>query len=122
MLFYTTGQAQVFMAALYAGLLIGMWYDLCRLARWVLSAGRFITLAVDVVFGVGSACLLLGALLVANYGELRLYAFLGALCGAILYFGTLSPLIRWLLKGLGRMAGAAGRWLYAQKLVRKILK
>jgi spore cortex biosynthesis protein YabQ len=117
MLFYTVGQSQIFLMMLYAGAAVGLWYDALRLVRYMLRAGRALAFALDIVFGVGSAALVIAFMLKANYVELRLYALLGALCGLVLYAFTISPVVllvyqhvkKWVVRAASALAKA--RWL-----------
>ena len=93
MLFYTTGQGYVFLAAFFAGLVIGAWYDILRLVRSILVAGTWISLAADIAFGLGAGIIAIFCLYVSAYGEVRLYSIIGMLCGCILYKGTVSRLL-----------------------------
>lgn len=122
MLFYTVGQSQIFLSMLYAGLLIGAWYDVARGVRKVLGAGPALTALIDLAFALGCAVLLALALYKANYAQLRVYALLGAACGAVLYAFTVGPLLRFVLSGLGRGLSATGRWLSGTRLIKKLLK
>jgi hypothetical protein len=45
MLFYTFGQPQAFLGMMYAGLAVGLLFELAALARKLLYAGRILTLA-----------------------------------------------------------------------------
>ena len=85
MLFATIGQWKVFLAMLAAGLLVGCTYDALAALRQLLRAGTLISLAADLAFGLLSALLLGGALTLADYGRARLYPFLGAGAGLLLY-------------------------------------
>lgn len=94
MLFHTWGQSQVFLSMMYAGLFIGAWFEVLAFIGRVLMAGQFFTAVLDVIFGLGAAAILVLSLLMANYGEMRAFCLLGVVCGVILYFFTISPLLR----------------------------
>lgn len=85
MLFSTVGQWRVFAAMMVAGALVAAVYDLFALARRLLRAGALLSLAADLLFGACAAALLGGMLTLANHGQLRLFALLGAAAGAGLY-------------------------------------
>ena len=85
MLFATIGQWKVFVAMMAAGLLVGLVYDLLAALRRLLRAGPLLSLCADLAFGLLSALLLGGALTLADYGRARLYPFLGAGAGLLLY-------------------------------------
>jgi len=122
MLFHTAGQAQVFLSMLYAGLLIGLWYDALGLIRRALFAGRLLTATLDLVFGAGSALILIAAMLLVNYGEMRVYCLLGALCGAALYAFTLRRLLKLILARPYAALTRLSRWLGGQAWVKRLLR
>ena len=75
-----------------AGALIGAWYGVTAALRRVMAAGLWLSLAADIAFGAGAAALFCGALVTANYGQVRLYAVLGALLGFALFtLGVARP-------------------------------
>ena len=92
MLFETIGQPRIFLWMLAAGMLIGAWYALLKGLRALLSAGVWLGLLCDVLFGLGAAALFCLALYAASYGALRLYAVMAALMGfAVFMLGACPP-------------------------------
>lgn len=92
MLFQSAGQGWVFLWMAAAGALIGAWYGLLAALRRLLSAGPWLSLLSDVAFGVGAAAIFCGALVTADDGRARLYAFLAAATGFALFAaGALLP-------------------------------
>jgi len=122
MLFYTIGQSQIFLAMVYAGMSIGLFYDILRLIRYMLTAGRALSLALDLIFGVGSAILLIAFMMEANYAELRLYALLGAFCGLILYAFTISPVVIFMYRNAKKGLSHIGALLERSEILKKVLK
>lgn len=122
MLFYTVGQPQAFLGMMYAGLAVGFLFDAAALVRRLLAAGKILTLAVDCAFSLLAVSLLAAVWLRVNYLDFRMYALMGAACGAVLYALTVRPLLRLmvvrplrqLFRMLRRVAGA--------KIVRKIFR
>ena len=96
MLFSTIGQIHAFPWMIGAGLAIGALYMLCAGLRKLICAGFWLTLIIDVCFGLCAALILIAAALTASYGALRLYEFLGAALGAILFELGLRPPLEWL--------------------------
>lgn len=93
MLFSTIGQIHVFLWMTGAGFVIGALYTVCAGLRRLMCAGFWLTLAIDILFGLGAAIVLIAAALTASYGSLRLYELLGAALGAILFeLGARPPL------------------------------
>lgn len=122
MLFYTVGQSRVFLAMLYAGLIVGACYDFSCGARRVLQAGRLLTAVVDLAFALAAALLIGLTLWRANFAHLRLYALLGAACGAVLYGFTLGPLLRGAGRGVLRTGTRLLQWLNARTAIKKFFQ
>ena len=93
MLFYTVGQSRIFLTMLYAGLAVGLYVSLDSAARRLFRPGPVFSLAMDLLFGLIAACITCIALVAAADGELRLYSLLGVLSGALIYMGTVDPLL-----------------------------
>ena len=102
MLYSTVDQWKVFLAMMVAGVLVGVLYGVMKLLRRALSAGFFLTLASDLAFGAGAALILGYMLTVSNYGDARLFAFLGAGAGFTLYFAGAYPIARAICVRLSR--------------------
>ena len=93
MLFATVGQGARFVWMLAAGAAVGAWYMLTALLRRFIQAGFWLTLACDLLFGVGAAVVLIAALVAGSYGQARPFDILGAALGAMLFSaGVLSPI------------------------------
>lgn len=95
-MFSKAAQAEVFLATIYAGLAAGAAYDMLRLLRVFLHAGRLLTALFDVVFWMLTAGMV--ALAVALSGEegLRFYLLIGTVCGMLLWAGGLRRIMLWL--------------------------
>lgn len=102
MLFATLGQGRLFLWMMAAGAVIGAWYALTALLRRAIQAGFWLTLGCDLLFGVGSAAILIAALILGDYGQARPFALLGALCGAALFGFGVTPPAKWLGRKLRR--------------------
>ena len=122
MLFATIGQWKVFVAMMAAGLLVGLVYDLLAGARRLLRAGPLISLCADLAFGLTAALVLGGALTFANYGQMRLFAFLGAGSGAALYALGPHRLGRGLLRGFVRKSRRIWRRIVKFRLFKVIFR
>ncbi len=99
-MFPVSGQAQAFLATLYAGLLAGVAYDLLRLLRLTLRAGKIVTALMDIVFWVLTAALVAAAAGLAGAEGLRYYLVLGAASGMVLWAAGLRRVMR----GTGQLA------------------
>lgn len=94
MLFATAGQLPLFLWMIGAGAAVGALYSLSAGLRRLLSAGFWLTLAVDALFGLAAALTLIAALLLGCNGALRLFELLGAAVGFCLYQAGCAPLLK----------------------------
>lgn len=122
MLFATIGQAQLFVWMMAAGAVIGAWYTLTALLRRILQAGFWLTLACDLLFGAGSAAILIAALVVGNYGRVRPFEILGALFGALLFGVGLAPPLRAAARRVRRAGQKIVTALGKNRLIKVIFK
>ena len=97
MLFATIGQIHIFLWMIGAGLVVGALYTLFAWLRRLMAAGFWLTLAIDALFGLCAAVIMIAAILIAGYGDLRLYQLLGAVLGGILFELGILPPLEWLL-------------------------
>ncbi len=94
MMFESVGQAGVFLAMMYAGLLIGLVYDGLRMLRLLLHAGRLLTALLDLLFWLGAGAVVAAALALRSEGALRLYALGGCAAGVVIYLLGISRVLR----------------------------
>lgn len=94
-MFASQGQAQAFLATVYAGLAAGVAYDLLRLLRLMVKAGTLLTAVLDIVFWLLSAALVASAAALAGAPGLRLYLVMGAACGMLLWAAGLRRIMLW---------------------------
>lgn len=90
MIVYTTDQLYVLFVAIFAGCIIGIFYDVFYMIRCMSRVGRYLTGLFDLIFWVLAAILAFVALFFANSGIIRAYSFIGLFLGWILYAFTLS--------------------------------
>lgn len=102
-MFETAGQAQAFLATVYAGLAAGVAYDLLRLLRRSLRAGALITALFDFLFWVAAAALVVLAAVMAGAEGLRFYLLLGAGAGMLLWAAGFRQVIRGVERFVGRI-------------------
>lgn len=122
MLFYTVGQPQAFLGMMYAGLAVGLLFDLAALVRKLLYAGKVLTLLVDCAFSLLAVLLLAATWLHVNYLDFRMYALMGAASGAALYALTVRPLLRLVVLKPLIFLGRRAKRIAGAKIVRKIFK
>lgn len=108
-----SGQLSVFFYMLLGGAASGMLSDLFYTLRNYWMHRRWSIGLADLLLWVLLAAGIFALNLYVNNGELRWHALLGLLLGAVLYFLTLSAIVRWIL-----------HWIFKVfvKIVRFILK
>lgn len=99
-MYSTLNEIPVFLGCLYAGILIGIVYDLLRLLCFPFRS-RVLSEVADGLFYCLACCIAAFALLVLNDGRVRFYALCGLLLGAFLYLRFPSRLFRGMLRALG---------------------
>lgn len=103
------GQAATFILTIITGGLLGLLFDSYRILRQVLRLHWAIGALADVGYWLVATAVVFGALLISNWGELRLYVFIGLGLGALLYYRLFScHAIRGLRIGIG-LAARLGR-------------
>ncbi|MGE5552999.1 MAG: spore cortex biosynthesis protein YabQ [Betaproteobacteria bacterium] len=91
-------QVAVFALTIGIGLLLGLLFDFYRVVRGRLRPGRFATAVGDLLFSLTATGVTFALLIVGNWGELRLYVWVGFLLGALSYRLFLSrTVISWLV-------------------------
>lgn len=87
-------QAQLmsFLITVLAGMAAGLLYDLYILLRKTIRPKRWVTDLGDLLFWLLAIGTVYGILLVFNWGEVRLYVFIGLVVGAVLYYNLFSKL------------------------------
>ena len=100
-------QVYRFSVMLLAGFVAGFLLDVYRVFRWLTRPKGLVVYLEDILFWLACTPLLLFALVVSNWIELRLYAFLGTALGLGIYFSLASPLMVALLSWAGDSARQA---------------
>lgn len=93
-------QLFVFLVLVLLGMAVGFLFDLVRAWRRWAHPGRFGQDVSDLVFLAAVFVFLLGGLLFTNWGELRLFVFLGIGVGLLLYSTLASAVV---VRALGRV-------------------
>jgi len=104
-------QAYVFLSTVYAGFIIGFFYDCCRILRKMVRAGIVITGILDLLFWSLMGMLSFLVIFYVNDGDVRLYTIAGFVIGWILYVLTLSPFIMKSLTWIYKTLAGAIQWL-----------
>ena len=110
-MFSTSNQAYVFLCTVYAGFLIGLIYDFCRIIRSIAKPGVWLTGMMDLLFWILIGVLSFLVIFRVNDGEVRIYTIVGFAVGWGLYVLTLSPYIRKALTWIFWALAKAIRWL-----------
>ncbi len=105
-------QAIVFALTVAIGLLLGLLFDFYRVIRGRLHPGPLGTILGDLLFSLVATGVTFVLLIAGNWGELRLYVWVGFLLGAFSYHLLLSRSLVTLLASFfllaERACGAAG--------------
>ena len=102
-MFATTGQAHIFLATVYAGLVAGLCYDVFTLIRKSFKFGLSVTGVIDFLFWIIAAALLVIVNIISGGDGLRAYMLLGFFSGAVLYMAGIHAII------VHSLAGGTGR-------------
>lgn len=83
-------QARAFFITIGIGMLVAFCYDYYRVVRRTLRLKKTGTFLGDLIYWLITTVIVFALLLQANWGEMRLYVFLGLGLGAMLYYLLLS--------------------------------
>jgi len=86
------GQTVEFFNSALLGVGLGVTYDLFRLLRVYVNAGKVITAVLDVVYWICAIIALITFILTVSAGNMRWYVLVGAFCGGFVYMCTVSRL------------------------------
>lgn len=78
-------QFYTFFVMILAGMAGGLLFDLSRAIRWEFHAGRILTGLIDLIFWVLATLVVAAALVIGNWGVIRLYVPVGLAFGLALY-------------------------------------
>lgn len=93
------------------GMLAGFCYEFYRALRDVLGLKKIGTFAGDIIFWLFLTAFTFTLLVRANYGQLRLYVFIGLLLGALLFVRLLGDPAYRLVRGVLTLGGRGLRIL-----------
>jgi spore cortex biosynthesis protein YabQ len=96
MILSMSGQAFLFLSTVLAGACIGIFFDFFRIIRKTIPFLAKNSVAVhleDIFFWFAVTGGMFYFMLHRNFGEIRLFAMVGAACGIALYFALLSRLV-----------------------------
>ena len=93
MILSMSGQAWLFFSTVGVGVAIGLLYDGFRILRKTAPHFAFAVQLEDLFFWVTATGAMFYFMLSRNFGEIRPFTLIGAGCGIVLYFATVSPFI-----------------------------
>jgi len=97
-------QIFVFSITVYGGIIIGVVYDIYRAIKGVHRSKGLITSLWDILFLLLTLLIAVWAIFSSNYGDLRIYVFIGFLVGFFLYEKIISRIavafFTYLLEGI----------------------
>ncbi|WP_343207963.1 spore cortex biosynthesis protein YabQ [Anaerolentibacter hominis] len=86
------GQFRFFLVSGIWGIILSVAYDLLRIFRHLIHHSNFLTGVEDLLFWIVSGCLVFRMIYLENNGEIRAFAFIGLLIGALCYFSVTKGL------------------------------
>jgi spore cortex biosynthesis protein YabQ len=104
-------QIESFLITVFCGVIIGFLFDGYRVLRGILNPQSFLTDVGDLIFWAVSTLVVFATLLMTNWGEVRLYVFIGLAIGLTVYIKLLSRPVTGVLIALWRFCGMVGRYL-----------
>ncbi|NLY67036.1 MAG: spore cortex biosynthesis protein YabQ [Tissierellia bacterium] len=104
-------QLYIFITSIYAGLLIGLIYDLYRVIRYFSRFKKLVTDIGDIFFWLIIALLFFYIMNKSNWAELRGYIFFGTFMGGLIYLKILSKLLYPIMISIFKSIILTLRWL-----------
>ncbi len=86
-------QVYVFLSSFVGGIIIGFIYDLFRIKRKAFRTGKIATFIEDVAYWIIVTFVMFFVIYRSNDGELRVYVFIGAILGVLLYALLFSKIV-----------------------------
>jgi len=102
-----SGQLETFFITVVTGMFLGGLFDFYRIMRGVFKPRRTFTSVADLLYWLLATAIVFVALLLGNWGEIRLYVFFGLFAGILFYFRLLSRQVIRLLIGIIRLVARA---------------
>lgn len=102
-------ELQTFFLSAFWGMLVVVFYDFFRLLRGMLNHSVWMVAVEDLVFALGTGCVILAVFYSYCQGQIRGYMLLGMAVGAVFYNWGISPFVRGII-------------LFFYKKVKEVLK
>jgi spore cortex biosynthesis protein YabQ len=90
-------QVLVLVFMVVAGFAVGFMFDVYRVIRSLVRPSRRASVFMDLAFWLLATPVIFLILVACNWGQLRLYVFLGMALGLFCYFQLLSEAVLWIL-------------------------
>lgn len=91
------GQLDTFIYTLITGILLGIIFDVYRVMRRTFKPQIWVTSFTDLLYWLLATFLVFTTIIIGNWGEVRLYVFIGLILGVISYFRFVSRIVIWLI-------------------------
>ena len=88
-----TNQVLLFFIFIINGIIIGLVFDFFRILRKSFKTKDIVTYIEDILFWIITGFILLYSIFTFNNGEIRIYMFLGAILGCLIYMLLFSKFI-----------------------------
>lgn len=122
MLYYTASQPLEFIALMLAGMAVAAVSLLFSMARRLMCAGRWLSLASDILMGVVWAIILCFSLTLACRGRFRLYHLAAIAAGAALFHAAMAAPLSRICRFFRRAAAKILRCLRQNRVLRAVFK
>lgn len=83
-------QMYIFLVFIICGIIIGIIFDIFRILRKSFKTPDFVTYIEDILFWIMTCILFAYSIFTYNNGEIRLYIFIAAFIGILIYILTIS--------------------------------
>jgi spore cortex biosynthesis protein YabQ len=93
-------QFTYFLTTVILGIAVGLLFDFYRTCRYYWRPRRHLAFVMDLLFCLVSTAVVYAGLLLANWGEVRFYVFVGMGLGLALYYVTVSRFFLLLMRRL----------------------
>lgn len=107
-----TEQGFVFLFACLIGIVLGVFYDVFRIARIAFNPKFIIIFIEDILFCLGTAVTVVLFVYYANSGIIRWFALFGCALAFAFYYFTVGKLVMFLSEKIIRLIAAILRFIY----------
>ncbi|WP_094605255.1 hypothetical protein SPSIL_003480 [Sporomusa silvacetica DSM 10669] len=96
-------QVKTFWVIMATGIILGILFDTYRILRWRFRPPLLITSVTDLIYCLLAAAIAFAALLISNWGELRLYVVIALFSGLFFYYRLASRHVMKLIVSLFKL-------------------